>query len=109
MPTPAGLGDVRTYRVGGTDQLDSDRPPRERGPAHDAVVQIVCQGHGTLVRRQIAKFASHISPSDRVSKLAPAIRHPRPATQMSLQDPVLITNSISGAVANREQCPAIPY
>src|SRR3712207_2196069 len=24
-------------------------------------------------------------------------------------DPVVITNSISGAVANRDQCPAIPY
>jgi uncharacterized protein (DUF849 family) len=28
---------------------------------------------------------------------------------MSLTDPVLITCSISGAVANRDQCPAIPY
>jgi 3-keto-5-aminohexanoate cleavage enzyme len=28
---------------------------------------------------------------------------------MSLEDPVIITNSISGAIANREQCPAIPY
>jgi 3-keto-5-aminohexanoate cleavage enzyme len=28
---------------------------------------------------------------------------------MSLSDPVVITNSISGALANREQCPAIPY
>ena len=28
---------------------------------------------------------------------------------MSLEDPVVITCSISGAVANREQCPAIPY
>ncbi|ADB50022.1 BKACE family enzyme [Conexibacter woesei] len=28
---------------------------------------------------------------------------------MSLQDPVIITCSISGAIANREQCPAIPY
>jgi uncharacterized protein (DUF849 family) len=28
---------------------------------------------------------------------------------MSFTDPVIITNSISGAVANREQCPAIPY
>src|SRR3982075_4560796 len=28
---------------------------------------------------------------------------------MSFRDPVIITNSISGAVANREQCPAIPY
>jgi 3-keto-5-aminohexanoate cleavage enzyme len=28
---------------------------------------------------------------------------------VSLNDPVLITCSISGAVANRDQCPAIPY
>ena len=27
----------------------------------------------------------------------------------SMAEPVIITNSISGAVANREQCPAIPY
>jgi 3-keto-5-aminohexanoate cleavage enzyme len=27
----------------------------------------------------------------------------------SFEDPVIISNSISGAVANREQCPAIPY
>ena len=28
---------------------------------------------------------------------------------MSLADPVILTNSISGAVANRDQCSAIPY
>jgi 3-keto-5-aminohexanoate cleavage enzyme len=28
---------------------------------------------------------------------------------MSFEDPVIITNSISGVVANREQCPGIPY
>jgi 3-keto-5-aminohexanoate cleavage enzyme len=28
---------------------------------------------------------------------------------MSLSDPVILTCSISGAVANRDQCPAIPY
>lgn len=28
---------------------------------------------------------------------------------MSLNDPVIITCSISGAIANRDQCPAIPY
>jgi 3-keto-5-aminohexanoate cleavage enzyme len=28
---------------------------------------------------------------------------------MSLQDPVVITCSISGSIASREQCPAIPY
>ena len=28
---------------------------------------------------------------------------------LSLEDPVIITCSISGAVANRDQCPAIPY
>ena len=28
---------------------------------------------------------------------------------MSLDDPVVITCSISGTIANRDQCPAIPY
>ena len=28
---------------------------------------------------------------------------------MSMDDPVVITCAISGAIANREQCPAIPY
>src|SRR6187200_940613 len=28
---------------------------------------------------------------------------------MALDDPVVITCSISGSLANREQCPAIPY
>ncbi len=28
---------------------------------------------------------------------------------MSMEDPVVITCAISGAIANREQCPAIPY
>src|ERR687894_847685 len=28
---------------------------------------------------------------------------------MAVEDPVLITCAISGAVANRDQCPAIPY
>src|ERR687886_2771699 len=28
---------------------------------------------------------------------------------MSLDDPVVITCAISGALANRDQCPAIPY
>ena len=28
---------------------------------------------------------------------------------MTLQDPVIITCAISGAIANRDQCPAIPY
>ncbi len=36
---------------------------------------------------------------------------PLPATEerLSLEDPVVITCSISGAIANRDQCPAIPY
>jgi len=33
----------------------------------------------------------------------------RERSPLSLEDPVIITCSISGAVANREQCPAIPY
>ena len=34
---------------------------------------------------------------------------PDGATSVSLDDPVIITCAISGALANREQCPAIPY
>ena len=34
---------------------------------------------------------------------------PRGDAGVSLSDPVILTNSISGAVANREQCPGIPY
>src|SRR5215204_5970355 len=34
---------------------------------------------------------------------------PTPGAAVSLEDPVVITCSISGAIANREQCPAIPY
>ena len=37
----------------------------------------------------------------------------RPETEGGLmsrfEDPVIISNSISGAIANRDQCPAIPY
>ena len=37
-------------------------------------------------------------------------RHPHdPERTMSVEDPVIITCAISGAIANREQCPAIPY
>src|SRR3989440_4999521 len=33
----------------------------------------------------------------------------RSGARMSVEDPVVITCSISGALANRDQCPAIPY
>ena len=33
----------------------------------------------------------------------------RGSARMSLDDPAIITGAISGAIANREQCPAIPY
>jgi 3-keto-5-aminohexanoate cleavage enzyme len=33
----------------------------------------------------------------------------RGGARMSLDDPAIITGAISGAIANREQCPAIPY
>jgi uncharacterized protein (DUF849 family) len=29
--------------------------------------------------------------------------------RLSLEDPVVIACAISGAIANRDQCPAIPY
>jgi 3-keto-5-aminohexanoate cleavage enzyme len=34
---------------------------------------------------------------------------PAGAVSLSLEDPVVITCSISGAIASRDQCPAIPY
>src|SRR5947209_17834654 len=34
---------------------------------------------------------------------------PYEGSAMSLDDPVVITCSISGTLANREECPAIPY
>jgi 3-keto-5-aminohexanoate cleavage enzyme len=37
------------------------------------------------------------------------VEAPRGGAGLSLEDPVVVTCSISGALANREQCPAIPY
>jgi 3-keto-5-aminohexanoate cleavage enzyme len=39
----------------------------------------------------------------------PVTSHVCARTLHAVADPVIITNSISGAVANRDQCPAIPY
>ena len=36
-------------------------------------------------------------------------RHEAAAPMSRFEDPCIITCSISGAVANRDQCPAIPY
>src|SRR5207248_10965908 len=38
-----------------------------------------------------------------------AVEAQRSRARMSLEDPVVITCAISGAIANRHQCPAIPY
>jgi 3-keto-5-aminohexanoate cleavage enzyme len=37
------------------------------------------------------------------------VREGSPEAEVSLDDPVVITCSISGVIASREQCPAIPY
>jgi uncharacterized protein (DUF849 family) len=37
------------------------------------------------------------------------VEAPRGGAGLSLDDPAVITCAISGAIANREQCPAIPY
>ena len=45
-----------------------------------------------------------------IEDLAPPAASIRAASAMSrFEDPCIVTCSISGAVANREQCPAIPY
>ena len=53
-------------------------------------------------RAQVAKRPSCLLP--------PATCHLRTQPEMSrFSDPVIISCSISGAIANRDQCPAIPY
>src|SRR5205807_3913058 len=41
--------------------------------------------------------------------LRPDARDAAGLRQMSVADPVVITCAISGTIANRDQCPAIPY
>src|SRR6202035_1020309 len=43
------------------------------------------------------------------SNIARPARENPPEAGVSFEDPVVITCSISGVIANREQCPAIPY
>src|SRR4051812_39686523 len=64
-----------------------------------------------FIRDQATKLTGHEWRSRRGSNFAP-VHCPLPTAHwrdMSFPDPVIITNSISGAVANRDQCPAIPY
>ncbi len=39
----------------------------------------------------------------------PVFRVPGGTPMSRFEDPVILSCSISGAVANRDQCPAIPY
>src|SRR3954468_10312237 len=47
--------------------------------------------------------------SERVARWGVGLPTSRGGTPLSLDDPVVITCSISGSLANRDQCPAIPY
>ena len=80
-------------------------------------------------RRRVLRFAAAVVPEDRHlpghgreargDSAAPpraadrglgrGPRHQAAAPMSRFEDPCIITCSISGAVANREQCPAIPY
>src|SRR4051812_27254559 len=76
-------------------------------------MQVVGKGRGEFVRAEISETASHSWRRAQRRQFAPA-NHPigQSANRRAMsrfEDPVVITNSISGAVANRDQCPAIPY
>ena len=110
MPPPHRLGDVRAHRICGPNELLPERPAIERGPRPDDRVQLIRQLSNEPVRGQLAEITPHIWRSQGKGALAPA-HCPLPTAHcpMSITDPVILTNSISGAVANRDQCPAIPY
>ncbi len=77
---------IDVYIAAGNDMIDDVIDPRETRPT-------ICR-------------ALEMAEGKRVER--PWKRH-GVVPGMSLEDPVVITCSISGAIANREQCPAIPY
>src|SRR3954464_3391636 len=76
-------------------------------------MQVVGKGRSEFVRAEISETASHSWRRAQRLEFAPAnqpIGQSANRRAMSnFSDPVIVTNSISGAVANRDQCPAIPY
>src|SRR3954454_19714897 len=76
-------------------------------------MQVAAQASGYSIRTEVSETALHLRERNGLPKIAPAnwptrqLANPRAMT--ALERPVIITCSISGDVANREQCPAIPY
>src|SRR5919204_1287361 len=62
-------------------------------------------------RTQYATLPACARQGASLSGLPGALRNalPKGVSALALEDPVVITCSISGTLANREQCPAIPY
>jgi 3-keto-5-aminohexanoate cleavage enzyme len=76
-------------------------------------VQLVSKLDGKAVRDKTAKFTAHDRgrqqrPNSRLCQLPTANCQPK-RSMSNFEDPAIVTCSISGAVANRDQCPAIPY
>jgi 3-keto-5-aminohexanoate cleavage enzyme len=75
-------------------------------------MQIVGQLDSESVRNQVAEITAHTSRSSDDRTLALTVHCPLSTVHSDMsrfEDPAIITCSISGAVANRDQCPAIPY
>ena len=78
---------IDVYVAAGNDMIDDVIDPRET--------------RATICR------ALELAEGKQVAAAVEAKR--RGAGMMSVEDPVIITCAICGAIANREQCPAIPY
>ena len=85
---------IDVYIAAGNDMIDDVIDPRQTRPTICRALEMAQDKH---VERPFKRRG-------RGARMSKTERSP-----MSVEDPVVITCSISGAIANREQCPAIPY
>ena len=100
----------RGSRVLGLEPANCSRPRPRRRPRGGAPAP--CSSRARSASRAWRSASPHgvdASPR-RFARVGSGTSHfPPGAPRLSLDDPVIITCAISGALANREQCPAIPY
>ncbi len=77
---------IDVYVAAGNDMIDDVIDPRETRAT-------ICRGLEMAQSKKVER----------------PYNEERSGPGMSLEDPVVITCAISGAIANRDQCPAIPY
>ena len=136
VPTPvwAGLADGRLYfrsekRVGKIKRIRANprvlvAPCDSRGkplgeavegrarilpPSEEPTAEAAIQSNFGLGRRMYEGVAMNLGPEGVYVEVTPTAATAGGHGMSRFEDPVIISCSISGAVANRDQCPAIPY